>query len=113
VTVGTNQIERRTILNASRDHFEGIEANRILPISSHIFENIGISWMVVSQTAEVAGFWGMGKIPSGFCCHASEPSWFSACKCFAGAGSLYKAQAGFRNMSDDGPGEEIQAETIC
>jgi hypothetical protein len=66
VTVGTNQLETKAILNESRHHFEGIRGESHPANCSYVFESIIISWMRVSQTAEVAGFWGLGKITSGF-----------------------------------------------
>jgi hypothetical protein len=51
-------------LNESRHHFEGIKGEPHPANGSYVFENIIILGMRVSQTAEVAGFWG--EITSGF-----------------------------------------------
>ena len=66
MTVRTNQIERKPILNESRHHFEGIRGESHPAICPYVFENIIISVIRVSQTAKVAGFWGLEKITSGF-----------------------------------------------
>jgi hypothetical protein len=69
--VGTNQIEAKAILNESRHHFEGIRGESHSANCSYVFENIIISWIRVSQTAKVAGFWGPGEDSGPICCHAS------------------------------------------
>lgn len=56
-----NQIEGKAILNESRHHFEGIRGESHPANGSYVFENIIISGMRVSQTAEVAGFWGLRR----------------------------------------------------
>lgn len=64
--MGTNQIEGKAILNESRYHCEGIRGESHPGNGPYVFENIIIYWIRVSQTAEVAGFWGLAKITSGF-----------------------------------------------